>query len=250
MKYLILLFAFWNSGAFATDQCSSVWIFKPYKTCASPAHGLNMSNAGPIVGTLGPWSDFGPGGRSQEAVCDQVVKDYNDQPDNKMAGRGATLKHPTPIGEESKDMIITQQYRYKCEIQIRTYPFNIKASPACGTEDKISYQVGGSSSGIVGEGKTCLSCDNFSDQPPEAMVECLRKNIETVITPKAIELRDSDLSAVSRQISRLLKLNQQVPIKNLQTVDQLSPLSEFVSNHPVQENQNGSGGLGTKPTLQ
>jgi hypothetical protein len=250
MKYLILLLPLLSQSTFAADECASAWVYYPFKTCESAAHGLDLSQPGTNPATLVQKSDWLSGGKDQRQVCSNVAAAFNR--DNLKNGLHAEAAQPTPVGEQSENRIIQQQYQYACELTVKTYPFKTAATPDCGVEDKVSYQVGGSSRDLTGANISCLSCDNLSDSKPAATVQCLRQNVEKIVEPKAIELRDSDLSAISARMAKLLKLSQQVPIENLATTDQLSFFVDFIEKHPPQKepSSGGGGGFGTRPTLQ
>lgn len=249
MKFSILVFLLASSSAFAADECASVWVYRAFKTCANPANGLDTSRPEGAPTKINLASAWLSGGKNQEEVCSDVAENFSRK--NQAEGLLATVAKPTPVSEESANRVLTQEYRYTCQLNVQKYPFKMAAAPACGLEEKISYQVGGSTNGIQGTQISCLSCDNLGSQPPTAMVDCLKNNITTIVEPKAIDLRDSDLSAISKQVARILSLNQSSPIANLRSTDEQRFFTDYLTRHPVQnEPSGGSGGLGSKPTLQ
>lgn len=250
MRLLIVALGLvFTHSAFASDECKSVWVYKPFKTCATDANGLDLSKPGEAT-TFNLKSGWLSGGRDQGKVCQDVASAFNDL--NRSKGLHATLKIPTPVGEESENHIVQQEYRYACELEVRKFDFKTAPNPVCGVEDKFSYQVGGSAANLVGQDLNCLSCENLNDKAPELMVKCLHDSIANIIEPRAIELRDSDLSAVSAQVKRLLDLSRQVQVPGLTTTDELSFFTNYLNKHPAQNEPQGGGwgGRGTAPTLQ
>lgn len=249
MKFSILILLIASSSAFAADQCASVWVYRAFKSCANPANGLDMTRPEGSATKIKLASGWLSGGKKQEQVCSDVAGSFNQK--NLGEGLFATVANPTPVGEESADRILMQEYRYTCQLSVQKYPFKTTAAPVCGSEEKLSYQVGGSPDAIQGSQISCLSCDNLGDQPPTALVDCLKNSITTIVEPKAIDLRDSDLNAISKQVTHLLSINQSSPIANLKTTDQLRFFTDYLTQHPVQNEPGGGwGGLGNKPTQQ
>lgn len=231
MKYLIFaLISIPFQSLAGANECKSVWVFTAFKTCAAAANGLDLSQPGPTAMPIKINSEWLSGGQSQEKVCADVRDKFNAG--NLEKGLRAETARPTPSGEKSEDRLVQQQYQYVCDLNVKQYPFKSAASAACGAEDKISYQNGGPAP--LGQSVSCLSCDHLSASKPSVMVNCLRENIEKIVQPKAIELRDTDLQALSAQASRMIKLSRQVPIENLQTTDQLSFFTDFIEKHPAQ----------------
>jgi hypothetical protein len=226
----VLLSLLVSLQASAQSTCSTVWVYKPFKTCTSPLNGPDASKPGEALGTRLLWSDWVEGGQDQTALCTQAVAAFNEE--NKNLGLEARLEKPTPSGEEHRDAgLRVIQYRYACETSVSRFPFKNIASAACGTEDRWASQVGGSAQNLPGVAQ-CLSCDEFTKNTPEAMARCLRDNIVNVIEPRAIELRDSDRKAVAEQVRKVLSIGRALPIEGLKSVDELTPLTQFLANEP------------------
>lgn len=203
-----------------------MWIFKANKVCSHVSHGPDTSQT-PVVKLGGEWSKWVRGGKDQLEICRNVRDGYNARA--LSSGAIAELNQPTPVEEQKqKDQFGQVTYAYKCELKISTYPGKVAASPACGQEEKWSYQI----QGQAPAGANCLSCDNLQSSIPEVMVNCLKKNISEVILPKAIDLRDSDVTAVKAQVKRLLKINKDYrPIANLQSSQELNFFIDFVEQN-------------------
>lgn len=231
MNYFLLAFVMWTASALAEPTCSSVWIFKAWKTCAVAANGLNTSATPIPAGNLNISSDWVRGGSNQERICQSLEAKFNQQ--NLSVGKLAALTQLHPVSEEKREnMRIYVEYKYTCQVSIAQYPFNNKAAQACGEEEKLSYQVGGNPDAIAGTA-SCLSCDNLSS--PEGKVRCLKASISNVIEPKAIDLRDTDLKAVSTQIKELLTIGNHLKINGLNNdLKTLSLFTNFIEKNPPQ----------------
>lgn len=223
MKYFLVAACLWSLNATAQEACSSVWIFKANKTCSHISNGPDNTQPGTIK-TITDWSPRVRGGKDQLQICREVRDSYNAR--FATLGHVAELAKSGPTNEQKdKDVVGKVTYIYQCEMNVTIYPGKVAASPACGTEDKWSYQV----EGAKPAGASCLSCDQLQAAAPEAMVECLKNSITQVITPKAIDLRDGDIAAVKAQAKRMLKINKDYrAISNLQSPKDLSVFIDFV----------------------
>jgi hypothetical protein len=248
MKFLATALLLFSARAFAEPTCSSVWVYKPYVSCAIPANGLDLSQPGVGGRFQREWSAWLPGGRNQNDVCMEIRDRFNK--DNLTEGLHADLAGPKPLGEETENRLVIQEYRYQCRLTVLKFPFKSAPNPACGSEDHYAYKIGGSAAEVPGQA-SCLSCDQVTDQAPDVIVNCLRQNITDIIEPKAVELRSSDIESVSNRVVQVLNLSKLIPIKNLTSTEQLSFFADFLQKYPPTQNQNGtSGGMKQQPSLQ
>lgn len=227
MKFLTLITFIWCAHALAMDECPSVWVYRAYSTCANAANGLDTSKPASSSVTIGLWSAWMMGGADQQKVCSDMRDKINRQ--NETQHSLASLTSATPVQEITKQHLLVTKYKYQCEFEIKKYPFKVAVNSACGLQDMYTYKIGGELKDIPGQG-TCLSCDNMVSGTPEQVVDCLHNNIENIITPKAIELRDSDINEVVAQVKKLLALSQHIPITNLQSDAQLTFFSDFIEH--------------------
>lgn len=215
MKSFLIASVLWTVAAQAQSpvECSTMWIFKPWKSCAIAAHGPDKSATPVNAGTVDLNSDYMGGGANQRKVCQDLEDSFNQQ--NAVHGKVGTLTQATPVKEKKQENArIYVEYRYTCRIAIAQYPFVSKASRACGEEDTVTYKVGGTREGISGDAY-CLSCDEYND--PKTKAACLKMMITDVIEPKiqGVDLRESDIKAVSDAVKSLMDMARIVNIPGL-----------------------------------
>ncbi len=214
MKYFLAVATCWSMHAMAEEACSSVWIYQAYKSCANAANGLDGSKAGVSQGTIDRPSSWLKGGADQAAVCMSVRNSFNAE--NHSKGFDAELVQATPVGENTKKDLFTTRYQYACRLAVSSFSFKAKASAACGVEEKWSYASLEAKAQIPGQ-PICLSCEGYVTSADT--VQCLKRNIEQVINTRAVELRDSDIKAVATQIQKMIELNKNFPVEELNNIE-------------------------------
>src|ERR1035437_5413930 len=130
MKYFLTAILFWSLNSFAQEECSSLWVYKAYKTCENAANGLNTNIPAESAITMRIWSEWMNGGKDQSEVCSKVRDSFNAA--NLSERSMAELTRPAPVNEESENQIVRQVYRYQCELNVKKFPFRSAANPACG----------------------------------------------------------------------------------------------------------------------
>lgn len=233
MKYFLAAFAICTVSAAAQAQtCSTVWVFKPWKSCAHASHGIDLSSptGAPTVTTeWSPWYG-GPDKPTQEEICTRVMNKYNAAV--KSSGRVANLTQPHPVRErDKKNFGAYVEYTYECSLTVTQYATVNKASKACGEKDQIAYETGDKKRESIPGTPYCLSCDGIRN--PSEKVACLKSMINDIIEPKAIDIRDPDLKVVAKAVSALVQMSKSVPIKGLNDdVDTFSLFTSFLEKNP------------------
>ncbi len=234
MKYFLTAFAFWSVSAAATPQeCSSIWIFNAWKSCAHASHGVNTAVAGTSVGSVDKWSEWYGGKKpSQEVICQRVAAAYNRE--IAASGRTAVLAQATPIDEEKKENRgVYVEYKYQCKLNVTQFPMVTKASRACGADEKLSYKIGGLKTDIQGD-SYCLSCDEYTR--PETKVICLQTMITEIVNvdPKPVDLRDSDIQAVAKSVREIMEMAKITNIRGLSdNVQTFTLFNTFLQKNPA-----------------
>ena len=216
MKYLLTLSILWTFQARAQSACGSIWIFKANNTCAHPSHGVDKSKPTTTV-LKDEESGFGSGQKHQDILCAKIRDRYNAANPN----TNAALAQPTPVAEKKEKVAGFPAYNYWCRLSITSFENATKASPACGTAEKWSYQVEGERPA----GANCLSCDDVANAKVGQTAKCLVENIRQIIEPKAVELRDQDLAAVKAQAAKVVRLNKATDTLGM---EELNVLINFV----------------------
>lgn len=234
MKYFLIASVLWTVSAQAQAQgeCSTMWIYKPWKSCAIAAHGPDKSAPAVNVGTVDWDSGYMGGGANQRKVCQDLENLFNKR--HADHGKVGTLTQATPVSEKKKENArIYVEYNYTCRISVAQYPFVSKASRACGEEDAVTYKVGGTKESIAGDAY-CLSCDEYSD--PKSKVSCLKTMITEVIEPKiqGVDLRESDVKAVAQSVKALMDMARVVNIPGLSNdVKTFTLFHSFLEKNPI-----------------
>jgi hypothetical protein len=227
MKTFLPLFLFWSLQTLAAE-CPSVWVFKAYTSCKympdrSQTPNVNFSEGHAI---LSPWVG---GGEDVGKLCKKLV----DSQAHPTAGIETELTSVPPKHSESRVNALAgmrTEYNYLCGYKIITkaYPTKQQQAPTCPTESDWSYQVGGSKQDLPGVGH-CLSCQDFADEPPNAMVDCLKESTE-ILKSQAIPVREADFTAVADSMAALLELEQShIPISNLKSTAQIKEFIEAMT---------------------
>ena len=238
MKFLLTILAFSYLNVYAAGECASVWL---YRDCAANPSTPDLSQPGTDLHHVTVFSDFITRLANEIEMCNHMRDAYNEV--HSKEGLHAEVRTAPII---NGDMVHTQEHRSECTLVVMKHPFK----RVCAPNEKFQQKVGGTSAGLPGD-SICLSCDNLQEAKPDVMAECLRQNILTLNQSHDIPLHSADYQALARQVERILQENQQSPISNLQTREQVAPLEEFLHQNPVSQNQNSSGGgIGRLPTQQ
>ncbi len=233
MKYFLAASLFWTVSASAQSVCSTIWVYKPWKTCSAAINGPDKSAKPVDAGVVDLTSDWMGGGADQHSVCKKLEAGFNSQ--NGSNGKVGTLTQATPVSEgKRKNAGVYVEYRYTCKVSIAQYPFVSKASRACGEEEKLTYKVGGTSQGLSGDAY-CLSCDEYKD--PKDKVSCLKMMIVDVINPKAegVDFRPDDIKAVSASVERLFSMMaRKIAVPGLSdNTETYGIFDEFLTKNPA-----------------
>lgn len=224
MKTFLILFCFVavNAGA---QLCSSVWIYQPWKSCRAETNGVDKS-AGEVViperieTTKGPIDGWMKGGSDPTAECNKLAARYDSD-----SGEFGTRGTGVPNGEESTKPLGVALYKYHCKITVSKYPFLEGAAPSCGVEDTWqTEEVGKPLADLKGQA-ICLSCDNVKDA--KGRLDCLKTNIDQVISQKKVTLKQPELDAVQKSLQGLIDVQQ--TFKNTFDVDQQQTLIRLQS---------------------
>lgn len=228
MKLILALFTLWSFQALATDTCSTAWVYLPYQTCGDASHGLNMSRPEKHEPPIQLQKETGPKA-DQRAVCISLRDQYNQA--NVVNRKVATLASPTPVHElKDKDGLGRVKYTYFCELNVTVYPFNIQASPACGTQATWTLVRGAKPN--LGKA-ACLTCEGLENQPVENMVKCIKNSIanvfySTAVKSGAIKLSAEDIKTLRARAQEIWQINQNMRI--LQNLDDIRLFSQFLKD--------------------
>lgn len=231
MKHLLVLFTLWSVSAQAHAQgntCSSVWVYKPYLTCAQGA-GPNLAAGGVFVAYQELPSAWIRGGADdQAALCAEVVNHYNEDQLTRNAGFNAVLTQATPVREDDKKRIDGTYYKYFCGVNISRYPVNTAAPAAqCGTE--LKWKAQSPAQGMPANAEVrCMTCDHLDTSPDmNQLVNCMYANIAEVIEAKDTYFGNADLAPFKAKIQTLMQIHQSSPIESLNQFNVRSAFEKY-----------------------
>lgn len=233
MKYFLAASVLWTVSASANPVCSTIWVYKPWKTCAHAANGLDTSATPVNAGQVDLKSEWVGGGADQQKICSDLEGSFNRQ--NNGNGQVGRLTKSTPVWEERRDNNrVYVQYKYTCRIAVSQYPPLKKAAAVCGEEENYTYKTGGTSAGIQGDAE-CLSCDMYND--PGSKSDCLKWMIENILDKKVqgVDVRESDTKAVSKAVKEILDMAKSIKIEGVSNnIKTFGLFTRFVEANPAQ----------------
>lgn len=184
------------------QTCNSLWVYKPYVSCASPANGPDMSQAKPFGPAKADDTGWIGGGSNPTDACNALAARVNRTDSSRvLVGQGSPTKE-----ESDKNWKGEVRYKYHCQVQVLEAPYANKPNKACGVESKWAAEdIGKSLAGLPGE-PICLSCDN--EQTVPGRLACLKVTVDQVIVNKEVAVRAEQLKAVETSIDRALQSKQ------------------------------------------
>lgn len=217
MKNIVALSIVCLASAPALAQtCNSLWVYQPFKSCATSANGPDLSQ-GTVVNTIQAETGWVKGGSNQTDQCNKVAAAHNETDAHRVIRATAT-----PNGEDSRRQTWDVSYNYKCTVTKTAYPFKTAPNAACGTESKWAAEdIGKSLQGLNGT-PICLSCDNVQDV--KARLACLKVTVDQVIASKDVAIRAEQLKAVVDSIDKTQAVDK---VKNVLGIDETVQLSEL-----------------------
>ena len=212
MKTLAVLLSLWAFQVHAADECKTVWVYKPYKTCSDPKNGLDLAKATPTGDTKVLNSDPVKGGPHAQAACTAKAKSL----EVKLADYAITAEvQSIADGISSRDITQHVTYVYPCTFRLMKVPYKTRGE-ACGFEDKYSSQTQGTSVALEGRAH-CLSCDNGQKTRKE-LVTCLKEtqNIWADVMASGVQVRKDEINVIMSRLDLLVKTSaDQMSVEDL-----------------------------------
>lgn len=217
MKLLAGLFMFFAVQALA-DSCDSVWVYRPYLTCNTPANGPDTDQPAEATETVEIRTEYIDrlAGDQQEQTCRDLTASRNAG--GVKMGIFYTFLKVDPSGELSTNGPLRSNYKYSyvCVMEKSRYPFKTKSSEGCGFEgEKYSVRTQGTSGEIQRLGKgSCLTCDPQlalnSPNVGKVTADCLRNNITTIVNnpENSSELRPEDIAKLKNRVQDMIDANK------------------------------------------
>lgn len=230
MKHLLVLLTLWSVLGHAqignAQNCSSVWVFKPYLSCGAGG-SPDLSAAGVLRGYQELTSEWiEDGADDQQGLCIQLRDGFNNDPINKAAGLVGSLTQTTPIREDDRKGLKTY-YEYVCHIVVNQHPVvNGAPNAACGTEANWIAQVGGAIP--VNAEVRCLSCDELDNRPMPELVGCMQRNISEIVNTGAVQFPAGSLDPMKDKVQAIMNYAADHPISNLQSFQEIMLFENFL----------------------
>lgn len=206
MKTLAVVLSLWAFSVHAADECKSVWVYKPYKTCSDARNGLDLSKATPTGETKVLSTPALQGGPRAEAECDRIGKTLEiKMPDFGVLAERSSISD----GKSTKDLLGNVTYVYQCSFRMMKAPFKTSGE-ACGVEDNYAYQSRGTNVALAANAH-CLSCDSATKSRAD-LTSCLIKT-QAILTEagNSVPLRKEENQAILNRVNAILKLEKSMP---------------------------------------
>lgn len=222
MKFFLAVSTILFVGAQAQAQeCKSVWIYQPFKSCQAAGNELDMSSGLTTVDNKA--FDNGPmgGGNNPTRACNELAARFNSTTASHKDVATATTNGESTDRSWNGDV----KYTYHCRITVKRYSYKTAPNKQCGVEDTWSTEdVNKSLEGLKGT-PICLSCDNVNTAKDR--LACLKDNIENVLgtSPAKVRVRPSEVDAVKANVDGLVRL--QSKFANTFDINEANKLSEL-----------------------